>query len=197
MTFASGGESDVPACGPPASWPAVQSLWRGLSTNPGGDNVVQLKKWCVSCVWMLQRGHSDDGCVLASTLCKYDLRKGDLFVLSWIRVWRVRRRSLSSELLVCGGGVHSILLLPLVARCLETIDVCMQMLDHLQYPSNYEVFFRKKMWLRKTDRNFFRGTSNRLVHIHASFISMIFECITMFKNKISIAYICGDYNIDL
>ena len=28
-------------------------------------------------------GHSGDGCVLASTLCKYDLRKGDLFVLSW------------------------------------------------------------------------------------------------------------------
>ena len=73
---------------------------------------------------MLQRGHSGDGCVLASTLCKYDLRKGDLFVLSWARVRRVRRGSLSSELLVCGGGVRSILLLPLVARCLETIDVC-------------------------------------------------------------------------
>ena len=47
---------------------------------------VQLKRWCVSCVWMLQRGHSGDGCVLASTLCNYDLRKGDLFVLSWARV---------------------------------------------------------------------------------------------------------------
>ena len=70
---------------------------------------------------MLQRGHSGDGCVLASTLCKYDLRKGDLFVLGWARV---RRGSISSELLVCGGGVRSILLLPLVARCLETIDVC-------------------------------------------------------------------------
>ena len=31
---------------------------------------------------MLQRRHSGDGCVLASTLYKYDLRKGDLFVLS-------------------------------------------------------------------------------------------------------------------
>ena len=40
----------------------------------------------MSCVWMLQRGHSGDGCALASTLCKYDLRKGDLFVLSWARV---------------------------------------------------------------------------------------------------------------
>ena len=39
----------------------------------------------MSCVWMLQRGHSGDGCVLASTLCKYDLRKGDLFVLSWAK----------------------------------------------------------------------------------------------------------------
>ena len=59
----------------------------------------------MSCVWMLQRGHSGDGCVLASTLCKYDLRKGDLFVLSWARVRRVRRGSISSELLMCGGGV--------------------------------------------------------------------------------------------
>ena len=37
---------------------------------------------------------------------------------------RVRRGSLYSELLMCGGGVRSILLLPLVARCQETIDVC-------------------------------------------------------------------------
>ena len=36
----------------------------------------------MSCVWVLQRGHSADGCDLASTLCKYDLRKEDLFVLS-------------------------------------------------------------------------------------------------------------------
>ena len=57
-------------------------------------------------------------------LCKYDLRKGDLFVLSWAMVQRVTRGSISSELLMCGGGVLTILLLPLVARCLETIDVC-------------------------------------------------------------------------
>ena len=81
----------------------------------------------MSCVWMLQRGHSGDGFVLSSTLCKYDLRKGDLFVLSWARVRRVRQGRISSELLMCGGGVRSILLLPLVARCLETIDVCMYM----------------------------------------------------------------------
>ena len=80
----------------------------------------------MSCVWMLQRGHSGDGCVLASALCKYDLRKAYLFVLSWARVRRVRRGSLSSELLMCGGGVRSILLLPLVVGCLETIDVCIR-----------------------------------------------------------------------
>ena len=45
---------------------------------------------------MVQRGHSGDGCVLASTLCKYDLRKGDLFVLSWVRVRRVMRAHVPS-----------------------------------------------------------------------------------------------------
>ena len=43
----------------------------------------------MSCMWMLQRGHSGDGCVLALALCKYDLRKGNLFVLSWAKVRRV------------------------------------------------------------------------------------------------------------
>ena len=76
----------------------------------------------MSCV--LQREHSGDGCDLAFTLCKYDLRKGDLCVLSWARVRRVRLGSISSELIMCGGGVRSILSLPLVARCLETIDIC-------------------------------------------------------------------------
>ena len=78
---------------------------------------------CVVCV-VVTEGHSDDRCVLASTLCRYDLRKGDLFVLSWARVRQVRRGRISSELLMCAGDVRSILLLPLVARCLDTIDVC-------------------------------------------------------------------------
>ena len=73
---------------------------------------------------VLHRGHSGDGCDLASTLCEYDLREGDLFVLSWARVRRVRWGNISSDLLMCGRGVRSILLLPLMARCLETIDVC-------------------------------------------------------------------------
>ena len=58
---------------------------------------------------MLQRANSCDGCDLASTLYTYDLRKGDLFALSWARVRRVRRGSISPELLMCGGGVHSTL----------------------------------------------------------------------------------------
>ena len=57
---------------------------------------------------MLQKEHSGDGCDLASILCKYDLKNGNLFVLSWATVRRVRRRSISSELLMCGGGVRSI-----------------------------------------------------------------------------------------
>ena len=73
---------------------------------------------------MLQRGNCGDGCVLGSTLCKYNLRKGDKFVLSWARVQRVRRGSICSELLICSGGVRSILLLDMVAKCLEAIDVC-------------------------------------------------------------------------
>ena len=36
----------------------------------------------MSCVLVLQRGHSGNGCDLASTWCKYDLRKGDIFVLT-------------------------------------------------------------------------------------------------------------------
>ena len=72
---------------------------------------------------MLQRGHSGDGCDLVSTLSKYDLIKGGLFVLSWERMRQVRLGRISSELLMYAGGVRSILLLPLVARCLEPIDV--------------------------------------------------------------------------
>ena len=52
---------------------------------------------------MLQRGHSGDRCDLTSTLCKYNLRKGDLFVLGWAWVRRVRWGSISSELIMCDG----------------------------------------------------------------------------------------------
>ena len=73
---------------------------------------------------MLHRGHSGDGCDLASTLCKYDLRKGALLVLSWAMVRRVRRGSISSERLMCGGGVRSISLLPIVDGWMYMAHVC-------------------------------------------------------------------------
>ena len=57
------------------------------------------------CMRVLQRHHSGDGCDLAS-----NLRKGDLFVLSWARMRQVRRGNISSGLIMCGKGVHSILL---------------------------------------------------------------------------------------
>ena len=64
---------------------------------------------------VLQRGHIGNGYELVSTLCKYVL-----FVQNWARV---RRGSVSSELIMNSGGVHSILILSLVARCIETIYI--------------------------------------------------------------------------
>ena len=59
------------------------------------------------CMTVLQRNRGD-ACDLASTLYTYDLRKGDLFVLCWARVQRVRQGSISLEVLICGGDVRSI-----------------------------------------------------------------------------------------
>ena len=61
---------------------------------------------------------------MASTSCTCDLRNGDLFILSWAMARRVRRVSTSSGMLMCGGDVRIILVLPLVAICIETRDVC-------------------------------------------------------------------------
>ena len=81
---------------PPAS---LASHLAGLLRRMGSlhksmaDSVVcicgQLKKCCVVCSWMRQWGQSSDGCVEASILCRYNRRKGDLFVHSWARVRRV------------------------------------------------------------------------------------------------------------
>ena len=70
------GESDHPAFGPPASLYLPQA---SSSITPAGsvhksrdDNVVrmwvQLKR-CVSCVWVLQRGHIGDGCDISLQSC--------------------------------------------------------------------------------------------------------------------------------
>ena len=134
LTLASGWSTIVPLVfhqpTSPSICSAVSSPRRGLSTNQVWQRgayvrlLVQLKRWCVLCVWVLERGHSGDECDLVSTLCKYDLRKEFFFVLRWARVWRVRREGISSELIMWGGGVRRILLLPIVTRCIVTIDVC-------------------------------------------------------------------------
>ena len=79
-------------------WPAVPITSARSAHKSSGDNVVrmwvQLKKWCVSCVWVLQIWNSGDGCVLASTLCRYDLRKEhisySLLGVLLIRVYQIR-----------------------------------------------------------------------------------------------------------
>ena len=86
---------------------------------------------------MLQKGQSGDGCDLPSTLCRHDLRKGDLFVMSWAKVRRVTWGSISLELQMYGGCVHSILLLPLAARCLDTIGVCVVSVCCVNFASLY------------------------------------------------------------
>ena len=74
------------------------------------------------CGWVgVTEGYSGDGCDLYSTLCKHNLRKGDLFVRSGARVRRMMRGCVSSEMLMSGGCVRSISSLLLVARCLEKI----------------------------------------------------------------------------
>ena len=64
-----------------------------------------------------------------STVCKYDLRKGYVFVLSWTRVRRMRLVSISSELLMCGGHVRSIFIsscgyMPRDNKCMYMVHAC-------------------------------------------------------------------------
>ena len=88
------GEADVPAFGAPANDSihlAISSIIPAGSVHKSRcDSVVrmlvQLKRLCVG----VAEGHSGAVCYLVSTLCKYDLRKGYLYVLSWGRVRRVR-----------------------------------------------------------------------------------------------------------
>ena len=72
------------------------------------------------------KGHSGDGCYLASTLCTYDFEKGGFICSELGKGATSEAGSISSEQRMCAGGVLSILLLRLVARCIETIDVCIE-----------------------------------------------------------------------
>ena len=62
--------------------------------------------------------------VIWHRLCVSDLRMGALFVLCLGKGVTNEARSIFSELTMCGGAVRSIVLLPLVVRCLETIYEC-------------------------------------------------------------------------
>ena len=64
-------------------------IWLMFVVDASGDHIVET--------------NSGDGYVLASTLWNYELRKGDLFVLSWARVRRVTRGIISSEVLMCAN----------------------------------------------------------------------------------------------
>ena len=64
----------------PSIWQPLPSLRRGLSINPG------VTRHDVYCVGVCYKGDIVVMDELASTLCKYDLRNGDLFVMSWARV---------------------------------------------------------------------------------------------------------------
>ena len=76
--------------------------------------------------------HIGNGCVLASTLCKYDLRKGDLFVLNWARLRRVRPENFSTEL-QCVVEACTLICYCLLPRCLETIHVCIMRMFVFMY----------------------------------------------------------------
>ena len=92
--------SEVHQPASPSICPVVPSLQRGLPTNPGGQRGAN-----VGAVEDMLYGGVTEG-------------------TQWGRVRRVRRANISSKLIMCGGSVHSILLFIFVARCLETIDIC-------------------------------------------------------------------------
>ena len=65
---------------------------------------------------MLQRGQSGVVWFIASTLCRYDIRKGDLFVLSCARMRRCTLVSVASIVFIVEAAVCSSLLFFLLLR---------------------------------------------------------------------------------
>ena len=66
---------------------------------------VHVKRCVVSCSCMLQRKQSGVVWFEASTLCRYDVRKGDLFVLSCARVRHCALVSVASVVFIAGAAV--------------------------------------------------------------------------------------------
>ena len=82
----------------------------------GVYNSVHVKRCVVSCSCNLQRGQSGVVWFEASTLSRYDIRKGDLFVLSCARVRRCALASVASAVFIVGAAVCSSLLIFLSLR---------------------------------------------------------------------------------
>ena len=70
----------------------------------------------MSCSCMLQRGQSGVVWFETSTLCRYDVRKGDLFVLSCAKVRRCALDSVASVVFIVRVAVCSSLLFFLLLR---------------------------------------------------------------------------------
>ena len=77
---------------------------------------VHVNMCVVSCSCVLQRGQSDVVLFTVSTLYRYDVRKGDLFVPSCARVRRCALVNVASVVFIVGAAVCSSLLIFLLLR---------------------------------------------------------------------------------
>ena len=68
---------------------------------------VHVKRCVVSCSCVLQRGQRGVVLFVASILYRYDVLKGDLFILSCARVRRCALVSVASVLFIVGAAVCS------------------------------------------------------------------------------------------
>ena len=145
----------------------------------------------MSCVWMSQSGHSGDGCVLASTLYKYDLRKGDLFVLSWARVRRVRRGSLSSFFSSVTSDLSELSHMSDSIKddinnvCLSSNHSCGSFYDHTVYRINVTMAIRS-LCAGKSNRADYICSDN-LKHATDIFIDYI---VSLFNSILSHGCVC-------
>ena len=79
----------------------------------------------MSCSAARHSVHWGVGCVCGSILCRYCVRKGDLFVLSCARVLRMCFGSPSSAVLMSGAWAERTLFCVLFARCCCVMVECM------------------------------------------------------------------------
>ena len=85
----------------------------------------QLKRCNESWFGSLQSGQFAAGWLAGSILCRWVMRRGDLFVLSWESLRRVEWGKVSSFLSMSGGGLFNSLLMGLLLRWSWTIVVWM------------------------------------------------------------------------